>query len=177
MNALEAMLINCVNAGDMKKGQAILWFINGGPVQGKRFSEITKFICDMNGRDYLERENVYELELKDGALHSRTECRLHKRNSLEINGHLFWKVGSSIYSYGKIVSKKEGRRINRGYGCTWLVGSWKKFGLLEKHCVKGTDGRWRVKGETADKLNMMQKFVLTPQRYIAGIHPYEQQYK
>lgn len=143
----------------MRKGEAILRFIDARR-DGRKFSEITRFICEMNGRDYDERETVYEFVDSSG----KRERRLHKESALEINGHLFCRIGSALYSCGKIISKKDGRRINRGYGCTWLVGSWKAVGLLH-HCIKGDDGRWRTTLTTHSAITFGNKiYPLTPSR-------------
>lgn len=66
-----------------------------------------------------------------------------QRKICEMNGLNYDSVETSWGSRGT-----SGRRRYRGYWCDHLLG-WRHYpprqGLLYKFCIKGPDGRWRLK--------------------------------
>jgi len=145
-------LVDAARDKKMRKGEAILRFVHAcAPYGGARFTDIQRFVCEINGFDFDERFVVYRIETRRGRVfsynvHPRT---LEKSGSTwrheEINGHLVHFTRNIVAVFGKILSKKLGARTNRGYYCTNLCGYVRSSnkGILEAHAHKYV-GKWFV---------------------------------
>ncbi|MHA1952130.1 MAG: hypothetical protein ACW987_19980, partial [Candidatus Thorarchaeota archaeon] len=124
-----------------------------------RFTDIQRFICEMNGLDFDEWTTAYTFEGQDWDSHFTSD-----EEPMEINGYLFSKrYGGQLRNCGKITSKKRGRRYRRGYYCTRLLGygfMWHK-GILEAWCYKDAKKNWFV---GVDCINKDFDVVLNPQK-------------
>ena len=113
---LVSWLYDKVNSKSILKSEAIILYVLGSGKYGRRFSDIQRFLCEMNGIDFDVRELVYIVE-KNGI---QSDFRAYSPEAtLIINGHLFIKYYSGLGREGKIVGQKLGRRINRGSDRDW----------------------------------------------------------
>lgn len=132
MESMRSYLISMSRTGQVRKGEAILRLIGDAGDEGLSYSEIQRFICEVNGRDWEERQKVYAIQDDGGNCYLLYEEGRHR----EINGFLFGFYRDGIVRrIGKIVSTSQKRR-NSGYYGTCLSR------LLPKHCVKNEEGRW-----------------------------------
>lgn len=134
------VLFSRVRNGEMRRGEAILRWIEWHGML--RCGEIIRFVCEMNGRDYDLCEDVYVIEREDGTRWNLT-VNPRDRDKWYTFGQVHLHTTGGAY-VGKLIERKleSGRRVNRGYYCTPLFGSWKKKGLLERNCEKKKYGSY-----------------------------------
>ena len=153
-------LLKVAQTAQMRKGEAILRFIYAcAPHGGARFSDIQRFICGVNGRDYDQRYAVFSIRQNDGDIYDydvmpnklfASGHNFKKQWGYQVlNGNLLRVWGDQVKVIGEVLEQRRGRRVNRGYYCTYLVGYGysPKKGLLEANCYK-RDGRWFVNENT-----------------------------
>lgn len=112
------------------KKQAILGFIAESK-NGRRFGEIQRFICELNGYNY--DEFAYERD------YNHMPTPMGGPSPYDTNRMGPWKVFR--------------KRRFRGYYCTSLTGYWSPVtrscsGMLGEHCTK-VNGRYFIKDKTA----------------------------
>jgi len=172
-------LVGEARSGRMKKGEAILRYIHAS-VGGARFTDIQRFICDVNEYEFDDyREDiwtkdkfVWTTELGEFTnRYSRRPVgeRFYIYHLTEINGYLFsirkhlrkWdsiagvaEYNHTAMAYGRILKtralKPITRRASRGYYCTYLYGSCFRKGILD-NCTKDENRRYYVKTEVVRK--------------------------
>lgn len=119
----------------MNKSQKILQFVKDSGYEGRRFTDIQRFICELNGHDYDEFYVDYTLEgtYTSGPLKGQKysfESPWGSTEVYECGDWLFSKHGDSPpVCRGKILSKKRGGRRMRGYYCVSLQ-------TILAHCEK-----------------------------------------
>jgi hypothetical protein len=141
---------NFTRKSKVSRVKLILWFINSKGNNGARFSEIQRFICELNGMDYDRR--VWETDWNKLERFRDTGKRIWAlpgqtyQEAMKSHGGEWFETEQKL----ETVDERPGRqgpitmsyrRVYRGYYCDVLFGN---HGILSKYCKRVSHGLYML---------------------------------